>query len=253
MVPAQPADLHSMPPMQCMDQSRNMNMTLIGKPLLAFSSQPSIVACLNSLATCQGSTATAQVSLTCMAIAMARGMQAMASTCRRQACLSWPHGLCSWQAMGIPTGLLASLVACKNGVKRAHLVDARVDGGLILELYSRDGVGTMISSDFYEVYLCRPMVYLIYGTYTQTAPVAPPLLLQRHLKCDISHHAPPMPEAARQNDYRASHMKPSLQPVSRPCRRLADPEADRPGIKAEIAGGCIVSAALSVLMRACMR
>ena len=53
--------------------------------------------------------------------------------------------------MGIPTGLLASLVACKNGVKRAHLVDARVDGGLILELYSRDGVGTMISSDFYEV------------------------------------------------------------------------------------------------------
>ena len=53
--------------------------------------------------------------------------------------------------MGIPTGLLASLVACKNGVKRAHLVDAQVDGGLILELYSRDGVGTMISSDFYEV------------------------------------------------------------------------------------------------------
>ena len=60
--------------------------------------------------------------------------------------------LCSWQAMGIPTGLLASLVACKNGVRRAHLVDARIDGGLILELYSRDGVGTMISSDFYEVH-----------------------------------------------------------------------------------------------------
>lgn len=29
-------------------------------------------------------------------------------------------------------------------------VDARVDGGLILELYSRDGSGTMISTDFYE-------------------------------------------------------------------------------------------------------
>jgi len=29
-------------------------------------------------------------------------------------------------------------------------VDARVDGGLLLELYSRDGVGTMISADFYE-------------------------------------------------------------------------------------------------------
>ena len=31
-------------------------------------------------------------------------------------------------------------------------VDARVDGGLLLELYTRDGVGdaTMISTDFYE-------------------------------------------------------------------------------------------------------
>jgi hypothetical protein len=56
----------------------------------------------------------------------------------------------SWQAMRIPTGLLAAVVACKNGVKRAHLVDTRIDGGLILELYSRDGVGTMISTDFYE-------------------------------------------------------------------------------------------------------
>lgn len=35
-------------------------------------------------------------------------------------------------------------------MKRAHLVDARLDGGMLLELYSRDGVGTMISTDFYE-------------------------------------------------------------------------------------------------------
>eukprot|EP00775_Hariotina_reticulata_P009748 gene9748-9906_t len=33
---------------------------------------------------------------------------------------------------------------------QAHLVDARLDGGILLELYSRDGVGTMISTDFYE-------------------------------------------------------------------------------------------------------
>jgi hypothetical protein len=43
-----------------------------------------------------------------------------------------------------------SVVACCKGVKRAHLVDARIDGGLMLELYSRDGIGTMISTDFYE-------------------------------------------------------------------------------------------------------
>ena len=42
------------------------------------------------------------------------------------------------------------MVACKNGIKRTHIVDARIDGGLLLELYSRDGVGTMISTDFYE-------------------------------------------------------------------------------------------------------
>jgi amino-acid N-acetyltransferase len=42
------------------------------------------------------------------------------------------------------------VLACTKGVKRAHLLDARVDGGLLLELYSRDGVGTMISADFYE-------------------------------------------------------------------------------------------------------
>ena len=41
-------------------------------------------------------------------------------------------------------------MACKNGIKRTHLVDARIDGGMLLELYSRDGVGTMISADFYE-------------------------------------------------------------------------------------------------------
>ena len=42
------------------------------------------------------------------------------------------------------------------GVMRAHLVDAQLDGGLLLELYSRDGVGTMISADFYEgeIYAC---------------------------------------------------------------------------------------------------
>ena len=45
---------------------------------------------------------------------------------------------------------MACYEACRGGVKRAHLVDARLDGGILLELYSRDGVGTMISTDFYE-------------------------------------------------------------------------------------------------------
>lgn len=56
-----------------------------------------------------------------------------------------------WYVSGLPLALIAACVACQRGVRRAHLVDARVDGALLLELYSRDGVGTMLSADFYEV------------------------------------------------------------------------------------------------------
>lgn len=55
-----------------------------------------------------------------------------------------------WYDTGFPTAVSVAVVACCKGVKRAHLVDARTDGGMLLELYSRDGCGTMISTDFYE-------------------------------------------------------------------------------------------------------
>lgn len=58
-----------------------------------------------------------------------------------------------WYVSGLPLPLIAACTACQRGVKRAHLVDARMDGALLLELYSRDGVGTMLSADFYEVLL----------------------------------------------------------------------------------------------------
>ena len=65
---------------------------------------------------------------------------------------SWPAGLDAdtWQRSRFPPALVAAVAATARGVKRSHLVDARVDGGLLLELYSRDGVGTMVSADFYE-------------------------------------------------------------------------------------------------------
>ena len=65
---------------------------------------------------------------------------------------SWPAGLDAdtWQRARVPPALVAAVAAAARGVKRSHLVDARVDGGLLLELYSRDGVGTMVSADFYE-------------------------------------------------------------------------------------------------------
>jgi amino-acid N-acetyltransferase len=35
-------------------------------------------------------------------------------------------------------------------VKRVHLIDQQVDGGLLLELFTRDGYGTMVTNLFYE-------------------------------------------------------------------------------------------------------
>lgn len=60
----------------------------------------------------------------------------------------------TWAAVGFPTSFATCVIACCKGVKRAHLVDAHTDGGLLLELYSREGVGTMISTDFYEGAWC---------------------------------------------------------------------------------------------------
>lgn len=50
-----------------------------------------------------------------------------------------------------PVRLLdAAVRACRHGVHRVHLVDRRHDGGLLLELFTRDGVGTLITGDPYE-------------------------------------------------------------------------------------------------------
>ena len=42
--------------------------------------------------------------------------------------------------------LPCAIRACDNGVKRAHLISRHLDGALLLELFTRDGVGTMIAS-----------------------------------------------------------------------------------------------------------
>lgn len=46
--------------------------------------------------------------------------------------------------------LQAAIDACHAGVARAHLVSFDRDGALLRELYSRDGVGTMIAADSYD-------------------------------------------------------------------------------------------------------
>lgn len=46
--------------------------------------------------------------------------------------------------------LQSALHACKKGVRRSHLISHETDGALLLELYTRDGSGTMITTDTYE-------------------------------------------------------------------------------------------------------
>ena len=46
--------------------------------------------------------------------------------------------------------LRQAIHACRNGVSRVHVIDRRIEGALLLELFSRDGVGTMINADTYD-------------------------------------------------------------------------------------------------------
>ena len=46
--------------------------------------------------------------------------------------------------------LSQAIQAIQAQVKRVHFIDPRVDGGLLLELFTRDGYGTMVTNLFYE-------------------------------------------------------------------------------------------------------
>ncbi len=40
--------------------------------------------------------------------------------------------------------------ACRGGVKRVHLLSRKTDGALLQELYTRDGIGTLVTAENYE-------------------------------------------------------------------------------------------------------
>jgi len=46
--------------------------------------------------------------------------------------------------------LCSAAEACERGVSRVHLVDRETDGGLLVELFTRDGCGTLVSAEPYE-------------------------------------------------------------------------------------------------------
>lgn len=54
------------------------------------------------------------------------------------------------QAIETQTHLDNAAHACRGGVRRVHLLSRMIDGALLLELYTRDGVGTLVTAENYE-------------------------------------------------------------------------------------------------------
>ncbi len=62
-----------------------------------------------------------------------------------------PLRLAQMLAAESPSPVLdAAIVACQGGVERCYVLDYRHDGALLCELYTRDGIGSMVNRDSYE-------------------------------------------------------------------------------------------------------
>ncbi|MDT8383915.1 MAG: amino-acid N-acetyltransferase [Gammaproteobacteria bacterium] len=51
---------------------------------------------------------------------------------------------------GLRRILHSAVNLCLNGIKRVHILNRQIDGALLQELFTRDGVGTLINADAYE-------------------------------------------------------------------------------------------------------
>ncbi len=70
----------------------------------------------------------------------------------RQITLSEMPGMLSSQHLpeALQEHLQSAEKACLGGVDRVHIIPRHVDGALLLELFTRDGLGTMVSRDTFE-------------------------------------------------------------------------------------------------------
>lgn len=59
---------------------------------------------------------------------------------------SYGHNI-DWQ---FAQSLQSAIDVCARGVKRAHIINRHVCGALLMELFSRNGIGTMVSGDLYD-------------------------------------------------------------------------------------------------------
>lgn len=54
------------------------------------------------------------------------------------------------QVRSVEAALRAAIRVCRAGVRRAHLVDRSADGALLLELFTREGAGTLVTDETFE-------------------------------------------------------------------------------------------------------
>ncbi|HEY0635999.1 MAG TPA: amino-acid N-acetyltransferase [Gammaproteobacteria bacterium] len=57
---------------------------------------------------------------------------------------------CADQSEHLAKCVAGAVRACGKGVRRAHLINRHVDGSLLLELFTRDGIGTLVTAETYE-------------------------------------------------------------------------------------------------------
>ena len=68
------------------------------------------------------------------------------------------------------TALAQGIKACESGVKRIHYVDQDIDGGLLQELFTLDGVGTLLTSTPFDT-IRQATVNDIAGIYELIEPL----------------------------------------------------------------------------------
>lgn len=62
-----------------------------------------------------------------------------------------------WAQSDLPLELCTAVYACASGTPRSYVLDATEEGALLLELFTPDGIGCMISRDLYEgIRFARP-------------------------------------------------------------------------------------------------
>lgn len=82
--------------------------------------------------------------------------------------------------------------ACAGGVRRTHIVDGNRDGALLLELFTRNGIGTLITADRYDA-LRRATIDDVGGILELIEPLERDGILVRRsrerLEMEIDHFA----------------------------------------------------------------